>query len=56
MASTPEYLICLDCETPCYTFDTRDTRVIDVFCEVCGNDDVDRFMPEEDYEAMIAAG
>ena len=48
----PEYLICLSCETPCYTFEWSAGKVTETLCEVCGEDDVDSFATEEDFEAM----
>jgi len=54
MADAPEYLICLSCETPCYTFEWADGEVTDVLCEVCGADRPEEFMTEEDYEGMIS--
>ncbi|MEM6454076.1 MAG: hypothetical protein AAF772_03185 [Acidobacteriota bacterium] len=54
MASSPEYLICLSCETPCYTFEWADGKLTEVICEVCGEDNLDAFASEEDFEAMIS--
>lgn len=51
----PEFLLCLECETPCYTFEWRYDRLEEVLCEVCGNEDPDSFISEEDYDAMVAA-
>ena len=48
----PEYLICLNCETPCYVFEWSAGKLTEAFCEVCGEDDVDIFATEEDFEAM----
>ena len=55
MTEGPEFLICLNCETPCYIFDWMDGLVTEAFCEVCANDDVDQFMSEEDFESMVSA-
>lgn len=52
--STPEYLICLVCETPCYQFEYKNDKLVEVMCMVCGNDDIDQFMSEEDLEEMSA--
>jgi hypothetical protein len=51
----PEYLICVECETPCYTFEWKHDRLKEAICTVCGNDEVDSFTSEEDFEAMVAA-
>jgi hypothetical protein len=48
----PEYLICLNCDTPCYVFEWQDGRLSDVMCTTCGNDDADQFMTEEDFDAL----
>lgn len=48
----PEFLVCLECETPCYIFEWKDSKVTDILCESCGNDDPDTFLSEEDLEAM----
>lgn len=46
--STPDYLICLDCETPCYTFEYENEKVREVLCQACGNDNPDQFaLPAE---------
>lgn len=50
--SSPEYLICLDCETPCYTFEWEDGELKEALCEACGNDDPDQFALPEDYDEM----
>ena len=50
--SGPEYLICLDCETPCYVFEWHDGEIKEALCEACGNDDPDQFALPEDYDEM----
>ncbi|MCP3959393.1 MAG: hypothetical protein GY719_16205 [bacterium] len=52
----PEYLLCINCETPCYTFEWVDLQVKEAVCTVCGADDPDDFITEEDFEAMTSAG
>lgn len=56
MASHPDYLICLNCETPTYTFEWVEGEVVEVFCTACGADVPDEFMSEDEYEGMISAG
>lgn len=51
--SEPEYLICLECETPCYSFEWSDEALSEVMCMACGNDNTDQFMSEEDFEALM---
>ncbi len=48
----PEFLICLNCEMPCYTFEWADEQITEAYCESCGNDDPEQFSTEEDFEAM----
>lgn len=51
----PEYLICLNCDTPCYVFEWRDGKAYEALCTTCGNDDIDQFMTEEDFDALSGA-
>ena len=50
-----DYLICLECESPCYIFDFKAELLVAALCEVCGNDDVDLFLPEEDFEGLASS-
>ncbi len=50
--SAPEYLICLECESPCYTFEWANGRITEAQCTVCGNSDTAAFMTESDLEEM----
>jgi hypothetical protein len=53
---SPDYLICLECETPCYVFEWEDEKITEVLCQTCGNDDPEQFSLPEDLEEMgIAA-
>jgi hypothetical protein len=52
--AAPEYLICLECETPVYTFEWGDGHVVEALCPVCGNDDPAAFASEEEFEEMGA--
>lgn len=47
-----DYLICLECESPCYIFEFKSEALIEAMCEVCANDDVDLFLPEEEFEML----
>jgi len=49
---TPDYVICLECESPCYTFEWKDGKLVEAVCTVCGNEDVESFATESDYEAL----
>ncbi len=48
----PEYLICLECETPVYVFEWTDGHVREVVCPICGNEDPASFATEEELEEM----
>lgn len=50
----PEYLICVDCESPTYTFEWANEKIITILCDVCGNDDPSEFVTESEYEDMTA--
>jgi hypothetical protein len=54
--ATPDYLICLNCESPCYTFEWGDEGVEEALCTVCGNDEPDQFVTEEDFDAIAGDG
>jgi translation initiation factor 2 beta subunit (eIF-2beta)/eIF-5 len=46
--SIPDYVVCLDCETPCYTFEWTKEKISEVLCQACGNDQPEQFaLPEE---------
>jgi hypothetical protein len=50
MNDEPEYLICLQCETPTYQFEFTNGKLTTIVCTVCGNDDVTDFMTESELE------
>lgn len=52
---SPEYVICLNCETPCYIFEWSDGKLTEVVCDTCGEDDPDTFATEEEFEAMTGS-
>ncbi len=49
---SPDYLICLDCETPTYVFEWREGKVLEALCEVCGNDDPEEFLTPSDMDEL----
>ncbi len=51
----PEYVICLNCETPCYVFEWSGGEVKEGLCEACGNDDPEQFAAPEDFDEMSPA-
>lgn len=46
----PEYLICLQCETPTYQFEFVNGKLASILCNTCGNDDVSDFMTEAEFD------
>ena len=48
----PEFLRCINCETPCYTFEWVEGEIKEAFCLACGTEDPDEFMTDEDFEAL----
>jgi hypothetical protein len=51
----PEYLICLQCETPTYQFEYVNGKLSAVVCNTCGNDDITEFLTEAEYEEQTGA-
>lgn len=49
---TPDFLVCLDCESPCYDFEWRGNKPIEALCLVCGNEDVELFATESQVEEL----
>lgn len=43
-----DYLICGQCNSPCYVFDMDASRIVDAQCLVCGNEDTALFGLGED--------
>lgn len=50
----PDYLICLECESPVYVFEWADDRLVEALCTMCGNDDVSQFATEGELEELAA--
>lgn len=53
--SAPDFVVCLNCETPCYSFDWKEGQIIEALCEICGADDVDDFLTDEALEALVGS-
>jgi hypothetical protein len=52
----PEYLICLECETPTYQFEFgANGKLTTVICNTCGNDNPSEFMTENELEEQSGA-
>jgi hypothetical protein len=50
--SAPEYVICLECDSPCYEFEWKDDKIKEPFCARCGNEDPDLFAVQADLDEM----
>ncbi|HVR38384.1 MAG TPA: hypothetical protein VMU84_04760 [Thermoanaerobaculia bacterium] len=50
MNDEPDYLICLQCETPTYQFEYRDGKLRSAICNTCGADDPSDFMTEAEFD------
>ena len=50
--SEPDFLVCLNCETPCYSFEWAEGKLSQILCMACGNEEPDEFSTEEDLEAL----
>jgi len=48
----PDYVLCLECESPCYVFVWKDGVVKEAVCEMCGNDYTQNFATEDEYEEL----
>jgi hypothetical protein len=53
--AAPEFLICLECETPCYIFEWQGGKLKEVLCAACGNEDPESFLSEEEMDQLISA-
>lgn len=51
----PEYLICLQCETPTYQFEYVGGKLSTVVCNTCGSDDLSDFVSEAEFDEMTGA-
>ena len=52
--SIPEFLVCVECETPCYVFEWEGGKVTEIMCEMCGNEDPDQFLTQSEWDALIS--
>jgi len=50
----PDFVICLECESPVYAFEWNGSRVTEAVCPACGNDQPSLFATEEEYEELSA--
>jgi rubrerythrin len=38
-----DYLVCKECNTPCYVFEVEGDAIREAICPICGNDENERF-------------
>ena len=50
MESEPEFLVCLQCETPTYVFEYADGKLVSALCGTCGTDDLADFVTDAEFE------
>ncbi len=48
----PDYVICLECESPVYVFEWGNDKLKEALCTTCGNEDPTQFVTESEYEEM----
>ncbi|HUP23963.1 MAG TPA: hypothetical protein VNB06_13595 [Thermoanaerobaculia bacterium] len=48
----PDFLVCLECDSPCYTFEWRNDKPYELLCGTCGNEDPDLFVRPEDVDEL----
>ena len=53
--SEPEFLICLNCDSPNYTFEWLNDKVVTIICTTCGNEDPLDFLSETEYEELSSS-
>ena len=51
--AAPDYVVCINCESPCYIFEWKDNQLTEAMCEVCGNEDVEEFLTPEDFDTLM---
>jgi hypothetical protein len=48
--SDPDFVICLNCETPTYQIEWEEGKLTLAICTVCGNDEPSEFMTESELD------
>lgn len=48
----PDYVLCLECDTPVYVFDYRDGQIKQAECPTCGNEELEHFALPEEIEEL----
>ncbi len=47
---TPDYLMCLECGSPCYVFEWEGGRIVEGICPACGNEELPLFVTPAEFE------
>ncbi len=50
---SPDFVICVECECPCYDFTWKGGELVEVLCATCGNEDPSQFLTQDDYDSLI---
>jgi len=53
--SEPDFIICLECESPVYIFEWNGERISEASCTTCGNEKLALFTTDEAYGEMMAS-
>lgn len=55
--AAPEYLICLNCETPVYIFewDIGKDQLEEILCGTCGSEEEAEFLTQSEYDEQSGA-
>lgn len=49
----PDYMVCVECESPCYTFEFQG-KITEILCMTCGNEDLELFATPDEFEEMTS--
>jgi hypothetical protein len=52
----PDYLMCLECGTPCYVYEWEGDHLVEAVCTACGNEELTLFVTPEEYEEQTSEG
>ena len=50
--SGPDFVLCLECDTPVYEFLIREGDLKEAFCSACGNEELEHFARPEEVEEL----
>ncbi len=54
-SNEPDFLLCMECESPCYTFEWKDGKLESILCTACANEDLTLFATPEEFEEQSGA-